>query len=426
MDPSTARATIDDVQEFGVNRFFAAAIIAVLISTTVACRADHKDSEPSPTPSATARTEVTLPPDPTATPSVSVAPTVTAGELKLRVVEVATGAVLDLPVSFGRANAWSRDSSQQAVAGDGLAVGDADGSPFSLFWKAQCYAVEWSPTQDIVAAACGDGLVVLDAGGKVLARDDVSPNDWTGRSPYVHWSPDGHTLAYGPMNAPISILRNDGTRSQVGGTFARVQWLSDGRLASIEQADYRAATTVRIHDPAKGYSVVEQLTVPAGANGLGIDPTGKYVGFAGYGASPPVGTRILPSVFSLLRIADGQAVATFAAYDSNYNPASFSPDGQSVLLQTDLCGPSWSLRVGKLDGSSRVIARGAFMATKFSPDGTQVGFTRGTELWTVDSDGGTPPRRLAENVHGPFGFDWSPDSKWISVPPFFGGFDQCP
>jgi hypothetical protein len=351
---------------------------------------------------------------------------VAAGKLKLRVVQVATGALIDLPVDFGRANAWSRNSSQQAVAGDGLAVGDADGSPFSLFWKAQCYDVEWSPTQDIVAAACADGLVVLDAGGKVLARDDPSPNDWTSMSPYVHWSPDGHTLAYGPMNAPISILRNDGTRSQVGGAFARAQWLSDGRLASIEQADYRSATTVRIHDPAKGYSVVEQLTVPAGANGLGIDPTGKYVGFGVYAASPPAGTRILPSAFSLVRIADGRTVATFSAYDSNYNPASFSPDGQSVLLQTDLCGPNWSLRVGKVDGSSRAIEQGAFMATKFSPDGTRVGFTRGTELWVVDSDGATPARRLAEGVHGPFGFEWSPDSKWISLPPFFGGFDQCP
>jgi hypothetical protein len=55
-----------------------------------------------------------------------------------------------------------------------------------------------------------------------------------------------------------------------------------------------------------------------------------------------------------------------------------------------------------------------------------VGFTRGTELWVVGVDGSTPARRLAEGVHGPAGFEWSPDSTSISYQPFFGGYDQCP
>lgn len=203
------------------------------------------------------------------------------------------------------------------------------------------------------------------------------------------------------------------------------QWLPDGRLLTFEQPTYRDAATIRVHDPAKDYAVVTTAVTRAGAQGLGIDREGNYAAFGVYG--PPAASglpRILPSNVVVVRIADGQEVATFPAYPG-YETIDFSPDGRSVLMQTDLCGPGWSLAVGALDGSIRAITRGSFMVTKFSPDGSQVGFTRGTELWVVANDGNTPARRLAEGVHGPAGFEWSPDGKWITVPPYFGGFDQC-
>lgn len=95
-------------------------------------------------------------------------------------------------------------------------------------------------------------------------------------------------------------------------------------------------------------------------------------------------------------------------------------------MQSDFCGPDWAVEVGGLDGSRRVIAPGSALYTRFSPDGAQVGILRGTELWAVPADGSAPARLMAEGLHGPAGFDWSPDSRWISVQPYFGGFGICP
>ena len=184
--------------------------------------------------------------------------------------------------------------------------------------------------------------------------------------------------------------------------------------------------TIRIHDPAKAYAVVATAVTRARAASLGIDRDGRQAAYAVYGPPASSGVpRILPSTIVVLRIADGRETATFPGY-AGYNALDFTPDGRSLLLQTGFCGSNWSIGVGALDGTVRSIATGGFMVGKFSPDGSQVGFTRGTELWVVASDGNTPARRLAEGIHGPAGFDWSPDSKWISVPPFFGGFDWCP
>jgi hypothetical protein len=138
--------------------------------------------------------------------------------------------------------------------------------------------------------------------------------------------------------------------------------------------------------------------------------------------------RILPSTFSVVRIGDSRVVATFeGAYASNYNRASFTPDGGTVAMVFDLCRPeTWTLDAGRIDGTRTTLAEGGSMAAKFSPDGQWLGFTRGVELWAVPSDGSAPARRLADEVHGPAGFEWSPDSRWITAVPYFGGFGQCP
>ena len=402
------------------------AICALAAALSVAACSNRANSEPTPTPPSAASTAVSSStPVATAPPTATPLPTVEPPDLKLRLVNVASGANSDLPVGFGRAVAWSPDGSRVAVANEGGVAGGAlNAQRFARLWAGDCSGADWSPRQDLIAAACKDGLVILDTGGKVVQRDQGATREW------VHWSPNGKSVAYGSFKNVISILGIDGSRATIPGSFASgaasAQWLPGGRLVTVEQPDYRDATTIRVHDPVMDYAVVAKLVTRPNASGLGIDREGKYAAFGVYG--PPAGSgvpRILPSTVVVVRIADGQEIATFPAYPG-YETIDFSPDGRSVLMQTDYCGPGWSLAVGSLDGSARAVARGSFMVTKFSPDGTQVGFTRGTELWVVASDGNTPARRLAEGVHGPAGFEWSPDGKWISVPPFFGGFDQCP
>ena len=396
---------------------FGAAILLVACSSK---------TESSPTPTQPPATN-TAAPLATATPSPTPLPTVEPPDLKLRLVNVVSGANSELPVGFGGSRAWSADSTRIAVADDfGVSVGPLTGQSFVRVWFAVCRAVQWATAGDMLAAACANGLVVLDSKGNVIAHDQTLIGDWVRSIPWIAWAPDGKAVAYGSSNANVNVMKLDGSRQVIPGTFADGQWLADGRLATIEQITYRDAATIRILDPAKGYAVVSTAVTRPAANGLAVDFGGRHAAYTVLGeASGQGGPRILPSTLVVLRISDGREFATLPAYAA-YGSIDFAPDGNTFLLETDYCGAGWSLGVGGVDGSVRSIARGSFMVTKFSPDGSQVGFTRGTELWVVPSDGSAPARRLAEGVHGPAGFEWSPDGKWISVPPFFGGFDQCP
>jgi hypothetical protein len=183
-----------------------------------------------------------------------------------------------------------------------------------------------------------------------------------------------------------------------------------------------------LHDQNRDFAVIAEYTTPERSEGVGVDPTGTYVAYGVLGTGVQSPEQLLPSTLYVVRLGDAEVVATFeAAYASNYNRASFTTDGGAVAMVFGLCRPEvWTLGVGRLDGSRTTLLEGGSMAAKFSPDGKWLGITRGTELWAVPSDGSAPARRLAKEVHGPAGFEWSPDSRWISMAPYFGGFGQCP
>ena len=393
----------------------------VIVALISAC-----GGQSTPTSTATPASTSTVTATPEATPTtIPTLQPVDPPELKLRLVNVATGANSDLPVAFGQSRAWSPDSKRIAVAGGqdaGLSVGDLTGQPFRQLWPGACVGADWSPTQDQIAAACKDGVIILGTDGKVIARDESVSAEW------VHWSPDGKVLAYGSYTGDIGLMKVDGSRKTIAGWFMSAQWLTDGRLATVEQPDYRWAATIRIHDPAKDYAVAAEVVTRASAYALAINLQGQYAAYSVFGPAVS-GSRILTSTFYVIELSSGRELESFPAYASylaaGNGPASFSADGRMVLMQSDFCKPGWSLAVAGVDGSVRTIAQGSFTVTKFSPDGLQVAFTAGTQLWVGASDGSTPARRLATGVHGPAGFEWSPDGKWISVPPYFGGFGQC-
>jgi hypothetical protein len=402
------------------------AAVAAGIFAAAGC-GDDDEPRPSPTPPATSTGPAGETPAATATPAATPLPTVSPESLKLLAVEVATGRNVPLGVGFGRGSAWSRDSSLVAVAGAGLAIGTTQGTPFVQLVNDECFDVEWSPVANYVAAACGERVVAFDASGKLLMQQPVARTAWSGTLPIVHWSPDGQTVAFGPVGGVVMLTRLDGALSQVGGSYTDMEWLPDGRLVSIALPSYQAAATFRIHNPEKGYSPVAEFVTPSRAYNAGIDSSGSYVAYGVYGGTAKPDSRILPSSVHVVRVADGQEVASFAdAYLSEYNSPSFTSNGEELLVAMDVCGPGWSIDVGRLDGTTTRVASGGSMAMKFSPDGKQVAFTSGTTLWVVPGDGSTAPRQLAEDVHGPAGFEWSPDSRWITMPPFFGGFGQCP
>lgn len=388
----------------------------------------EKDAAPATTPAQSATPTVPATAALTSTPAPTPLPTVPATTLGLRAVEVATGRNVTLPVEFGRASAWSRDSSHVAVAGAGLAVGRTDGTPFRLFWTTDCYGVEWSPTADVVGAICKDAVVLLDDSGRLIANAPVSSASFSSKLPLVAWSPDGKLLAYGPIDGAIRFLAASGQPpAEVKGAFTGFQWLADGRLVSFEQPYYQSPAVVRLHNGAAPFTAIAEFTTPAEAYGVGVDPRTGTLAYALYGPRIGVG-RVLSSTVSTVRLADGQPVATYEnAYLAEYTSGPSFGLGGRLAAMANFCEPgAWSIDALSPDGTKSVVASGGAMRIKFSPDGRWLAFTRGVTLWLAAADGSVAPHQIADQVHGPAEFFWSPDSRWIAVPPFFGGFDQCP
>lgn len=290
----------------------AVALLATLL--LVACSSNGDPAPTPPRPSAT----VTATTGPTATPTPlpTAFPTVAPPALKLRLVNVATGANSDIPIGFGgfgRSRAWAPDSIRMAVANEtGLSVGSVSAKSFTLLRAGSCFGVDWSPNQDQIAVGCKGGVAIVSAGGAVIADDRDSFAEW------VRWAPDGRAVAYGSKNAPIIVMALDGTRKTVPGSFVSARWLPGGRLLTVEQPGYMDVATIRIHDPARDYAVVVTTVTPARAAALGFDRGGKYAAYGVIGPSPygvlgpgPGDPRILPSTVTVLRIADGQVMASF-------------------------------------------------------------------------------------------------------------------
>ncbi len=390
------------------------------------------DDAPAATPSATQATGTTVvaeTPVATATrtaPAAAASPTTVIDErLKLRLITVATGDNRALDVAYGQGSggAWSPNSTRLAVPGDNPSIIDVATGARTALWNVRCAGVAWSPSGAQVAAVCADGFIIVDSAGKLLQQDKTVPGgDLVKMAPWVRWSPDGKSVVYGASATAIRIMTTGGAQRAIAGAFVDARWVSDGRLVTVEQASYRDAATVRVLDPGNDFAVTSQFTSRPGAGPVAIDGNGRYVAYAVFGTEAKPGSRILPSTTYVVGLDSGQEVRAFA---DAYGPPDFSRDGVSVLMQRDYCGPNWALVIGTLDGGVRVVTPGGALVTKFSPDDSRVGFTRGKELWVAASDGASPARRIATEVHGPFGFEWSPDGKSITVPPYIGGFDQC-
>lgn len=400
--------------------------LAAALLALSAC-SGRDDSKPHATTATTTATVATSTAAPTSPSSPTPLPTVPTPTLGLRVVEVASGRNITLPVEFGRASAWSRDSSFVAVAGAGLAVGRTDGTPFRSFWPTECYGVEWSPSADLVGAICKDAVVILGASGEVVVTAPVSNSSFSSKQPLVAWSPDGALLAYGPIDGRIRFLAVAGQPPpELDGTSTGFQWMADGRLVSFEQPYYQSPAVARLHDPGAAFRIAAEFTSPAGAYGTGVDARTGLLAYALYGSQLP-GSRVLESTTFLVNLVDGRNIATFEnAYLAEYNSGpSFGLGGRLAAMANFCDPPSWTVDALYPDGTRSAIARGGAMRIEFSPDGKWLAFTRGITLWVAAVDGSVAPRQVADDVHGPAEFSWSPDSRWISIPPFFGGFDQC-
>ncbi|GAA0573973.1 hypothetical protein GCM10010172_68220 [Paractinoplanes ferrugineus] len=67
--------------------------------------------------------------------------------------------------------------------------------------------------------------------------------------------------------------------------------------------------------------------------------------------------------------------------------------------------------VSRGSGETRLTTGGGNSRPRWSPDGRQIAYLKGGQLWTMRADGGAARRLTTRAAGGP---SWSPDSKWIA------------
>jgi serine/threonine protein kinase/Tol biopolymer transport system component len=114
--------------------------------------------------------------------------------------------------------------------------------------------------------------------------------------------------------------------------------------------------------------------------------------------------------------SSGGEVAPIAAPSLSMQILSLSPDGTSLLMSdqpgTAFDGPLWALPL--VGGMARRLADANGRAGAWSPDGRQLMFSRGNQLFLAKSDG-TEARPIATLAGSPSHLRWSPDGKAVRL-----------
>jgi TolB protein len=251
---------------------------------------------------------------------------------------------------------------------------------------------EWSPDGTrLVFVSPHDGdpdLYVVDADGRNLrALTDNAIPDYS-----PAWSPDGTQIAYASVGyvgrgaTDIYALSVDGSTpprniSGFFGSASMPRWSPDGREIAYMYAERGVRTTYRA--PADGSAAAS--------------PSGK-----GQPAAPD-----FPMVSEWAWSPDGTR-ALFVAIDI---APSLSASQQLVL--TDADDPAaWRLLP---DGADRA---NAYDMPVWSPDGTQIAYVAvprvTSDIFIVDADRDSPPRRLSPLPSNDRYPAWSADGRWIA------------
>jgi Tol biopolymer transport system component len=358
-------------------------------------------------------------PAPAATPEPTPEPLNLAFPLKL--VRVADGLIVVLPLPDHDA-VWSPDSTRLAYASEErgeliiLDVDDLTTTVIAIPWIQE--AIWMSPLQ--LAVATTGRIVFIGLDGEERASIAAA------RAYDLAWSSEARALLY-RQQTRLHVWVPDGRFTLDAGEQGF--WLDDGRLAVVER-DGAEASRVLIYDPygagdrpREPAQAVAETRVPAEPAAVGISPDGSYAAYrvwsgTGYG-----------DVTTYIRdIATGREVARFEATNTNWvlRPTQWDPAGERVLVQPNPCTPEGTLATAGIDGNVQALDRTFAYAYSWSPDGGQIAYSKGTDLWVAASDGGGTPRRLIEgDVHGTVPPRWSPDGRWIAVWTFFGGFGAC-
>ena len=304
------------------------------------------------------------------------------------------------PTSEVTSAAWSRDGAQLVfVRGDSLLTAAIDGGSSRLLVRIDgLHSCAWSPDGRWIACVSGNrnfiqpgntfgnvapsAIVVVPAGGGSPAT--VAEPTSANLSPV--WAPDGGQLYY--------ISDRDGTR--------------DIYAVGVASGRARGAPT--------------RLTTGLGAISLSLSRDGRRLAYSVYAARANLWSLPVPKGAAIS--AEGATALTSGSQVIEW--MSISPDGQSIVYDSNLRGKSHIFRMPINGGPPEQLTNGPAdeFAPAISPDGRAVAYhswrtgTRDIEVKPLD--GGEVERVTATTAQESYP-NWSPDGRSLAfidqVPP---------
>ena len=252
--------------------------------------------------------------------------------------------------------------------------------------------VAWSPDKQLVAFAAGDGLFLLDNNNKRQKIFTAS-----GIVLWPRWSPDGKRLRFtvedsSAASSALWEIRADGKGAHLllpGWNKPSVEccgeWSRDGRYYVFQTGTFAHSDIWAVAEGFLGISRPFQLTAgPLSFSSPSPSLDGKWL-YA-------VGTQ---DRYETIRLDPSSGQITTLTSMPSLESLDYSRDGKWLAYVSYPDGILWRSRA---DGSDRLqLTYPPIMASapQWSPDGTQIAFTRirvgePWQIYVVPAEGGTP------------------------------------
>jgi Tol biopolymer transport system component len=227
------------------------------------------------------------------------------------------------------------------------------------------------------------------------------------------------------VGSPILVEQDPTIVDLEGHPLGQVPGLpGDAHSLSLSADRSRIAFTTSRAGPLTGWVIATIETDGSGLRRLGSEgifgdspawsPEGAKIAFIGIADGGPG----MSHEIYLMR-ADGSNVRSITSGQGSAEGPQWSPDGTTIVYyrRSDRGAGIWA--VSPTTGvSTRLTAEAGGPGTfysydlTYSPDGSQIAYSREGEIWLMDTDG-ADPRRILDDVPG-FSPRWSPDGTTLA------------